>query len=335
MDKIKNALHRTTQTVNEKLGKAEATNDEEYDLMHKQFVNSLAVSESFSKHVQQLVENFSAMTAVLTFVCEDLNDLYSKSDDVNKRQLAEEIMAVSVEIEKKGVLKFQEQVVANIVTPINEYISRFDNVKQLHKQRCDLVKEYDYHRNRVQKMSETQSKDPLKLPKEKELLRVKKEDMETVVNLTKEKMRELIDVKPVVFSGVSEQTIGSLIYYYDAVKRAFDKLKRFSAEPLAGSAKATSVETPQAQTTKQKSLPTLQPQQQQVGSASFKVPPKYDCEWHYLDSDVNQQGPFNFMQLKAKFKQGIINNSTHVFGGDMSDWQTISDTPELFKALSA
>jgi uncharacterized coiled-coil DUF342 family protein len=165
MDKIKSALHRTTQTVNQKLGKADASVDEEFETMHRNFTNSLTLAESFNKHIQQLNENFNALTAILTFTSEDLNEIYLKSDDPNKKRMTEEIMAVSVEIEKSGVQNFQQQVMANVWNPVNEYILRFAEVKKINKQRADLVKEYDYYRNRVQKMSEQSQKDPLALPK--------------------------------------------------------------------------------------------------------------------------------------------------------------------------
>lgn len=333
MDRLKSAVHRTTQTINAKIGKSDTTADEDYDKLHREFVNSLTLAENFNKHIQQLIENFNSMTTVLTFVAEDLSDVYSKTQDEQKRRLAEEIMDCAVQVEKIGVQRFQQQILANVVGPINDYVSRFDNVKQLHKQRNDLVKEYDYFRNRVAKMAQEQnSKDPLKLSHEKEKMKKAKEDMETVVALVKDKMKELIDAKPLVFNGVTEQTIGNLIQYSDTVKKSLDKLKKFSAEPLTGQSQVQAQQTTQTTIRKTGPLPQLPPNSTE---GSVKVPPKFDCEWHYLDQDANQQGPFTFAQLKSKLQRGEINAHTYVFGADLMDWKMIGEYVELNKLLSA
>lgn len=322
MDKIKGAYFRTVQTVNQKVGKADSTVDEAYDTLHRSFSNSFTLSENFNKHIQALIENFNALTAIMTFVSEDLTELYLHSDDPNKKRMTQEITQVANELEVQGVQPFQRELMANVHNQVAEYIIKFEEVKKLHKQRNDLVKEYDYFRNRVQKMSETQSKDPLALPKEKEKLRKAKDDMEQVQALCMERMQALMDEKPIVFAHVTEQLIGSLIAYHDKSKRAFDRLEIHSSKPLSGGTAARVSEAPV-----RKAQPNIPPQR-------GGVPPKFDCDWHYLDADVNQQGPLSFMQLKQKYKSGQLSGSTHVFGGDMSDWQTISAVPGLASALS-
>jgi len=176
-------------------------------------------------------------------------------------------------------------------------------------------------------MSETANKDPLALPKEKEKLRKSKEDMETVVSLTKDRMQELVDDKVVVFAGITEQLIGSLIQYSDKSKKAFDRLSEHSGNPLTSSTRAIVNDAPPTR----KAMPTPTPQP--IGGS--RVPPKFDCDWHYLDSSVNQIGPLKFAQLKTAYQTGEISGSTHVFGGEMSDWLTISAVPDLQRALSA
>jgi hypothetical protein len=156
-------------------------------------------------------------------------------------------------------------------------------------------------------------------------MRKAKDDMDHVSGIAKEKMNELLVMKPAVFDGVSEQTIGSLIQYFDVCKRAFDKLKAHSASPLTGTSRTVVVESTQAP--KRSALPS-----QPTGS---RVPPKFDCEWHYLDNGVNQQGPLTFQQLKASYQKGDIDGGTHVFGGEMADWQMVSQVPDLRAALSA
>lgn len=324
MDKIKGAYFRTVQTVQSKVGKADNTVDEEYDSLHRHFSNSFTLSENFNKHTQALIENFNALTAIMQFISEDLTELYLHSDDPNKKKMTQEITQVAAEIENQGVQPFQKELMANVYQQVAEYILKFEEVKKLHKQRNDLVKEYDYFRNRVQKMSETQSKDPMALPKEKEKLKKAKEDMEQVQSLTVERMQALMDEKPLVFAHVTEQLIGSLISYHDKSKRAFDKLQVHSSSPSSANSRAAISQAPV------RAKP--QPVAPQRGGA---IPPKFNCDWHYLDADVNQQGPLSFLQLKQKYQKGDISGSTHVFGGEMSDWQTVSAVPDLVRALSS
>lgn len=326
MDKIKGAYFRTVQTVQQKVGKADSTVDEEYDALHRHFSNSFTLSENFNKHTQALIENFNALTAIMTFLAEDLTELYLHSDDPNKKKMTQELTSVALDIENNGVQPFQKELMANVYQQVAEYILKFEEVKKLHKQRNDLVKEYDYFRNRVQKMSETQSKDPLALPKEKEKLKKAKEDLDSIQTLTTERMQALMDEKPIVYAHVTEQLIGSLIAYHDKSKRAMDRLQVHSSAPSGASTRAHVSEAP-VRSGGAKPQPTIP----QRGSA---VPPKFNCEWHYLDGDVNQQGPLSFMQLKQKYQKGDVSGSTHVFGGEMSDWQTVSAVPGLVSALS-
>jgi len=78
-------------------------------------------------------------------------------------------------------------------------------------------------------------------------------------------------------------------------------------------------------------------QQQQQGSfgtpepeqKSF-IPAEYlTTEWYFVDAKAKQQGPYSFAQLKKLFKDGVITQNTHVFGGDLSSWTKIVTNPKL------
>lgn len=63
------------------------------------------------------------------------------------------------------------------------------------------------------------------------------------------------------------------------------------------------------------------------------VPKKFDVDWYYLDSNVQQQGPVSFKELRQMFKNKQVTGETYVFGGDMSDWKQIKTITELFNIL--
>lgn len=70
-------------------------------------------------------------------------------------------------------------------------------------------------------------------------------------------------------------------------------------------------------------------------SGPKSVPSEFDTEWYYLDKNVQQQGPVNFEQLKNLYKTGIVTASTHVFGGNLTDWQPLSGVRNLFAIINS
>ncbi len=215
--------------------------------------------------------------------------------------------------------------------PTNAYIVRFPAAKDLHKQRKKLLLEYDFFRDKVKNLTEKQSKNPLELPKMKEKMNVAKDDYEQANALTKSAIQELLEDKAPTYAPVVEQLIGNLIQYNDRTAVTMNRLKKFGAEPLGGGSSVTRTESrPQSNVG---SRPPMQPMG--GGAKEAPIPPQFNCEWFFLDANVEQKGPFSFKEMRQKFKTGIINAETHVFGGDLSDWKTISAVPNMKQALSA
>jgi len=220
--------------------------------------------------------------------------------------------------------------------PTNAYIVRFPAAKDLHKQRKKLLLEYDFFRDKVKNLTEKQSKNPLELPKMKEKMNVAKDDYDQVNALTKSAIIELLESKAPVYAPVVEQLIGNLIQYNDRTAVTMSRLKKFGAEPLQGSARAVTEERPSTGAPRQQQpQPGVQPRQPTSSGKEAPVPPQFECEWFFLDGNVEQQGPFSFKDLRQKFKTGIITDQTHVFGGELSDWKMISAIPDFKKSLTA
>jgi methyl-accepting chemotaxis protein len=106
MDSLKSALRRGTQTIKEKLGKAQTTVDEEYQTLYGQFDSTYKTSQNFVKHVGQLIENFHAMSSTFHFLAEDFRDLYSHTHDESKKEASLLLMSIAEELEKNAVLPF-------------------------------------------------------------------------------------------------------------------------------------------------------------------------------------------------------------------------------------
>jgi hypothetical protein len=235
-------------------------------------------------------------------------------------------------------MKQQNQVTSHILDPTNAYIVRFPAAKDLHKQRKKLLLEYDFFRDKVKTLSEKQSKNPLELPKAKEKMNVAKDDYDQVNALTKNAITELLDSKAEVYAPVVEQLIGNLIQYNDRTSATMNRLKRFGAEPLYGASRSSEISS--SAQIGGGSAPVVQPRQSitpatQPRSKEAPVPPQFDCEWFFLDANVEQQGPFSFKELRQKFKTGVVTDQTHIFGGELSDWKMISAIPDFKRALTA
>jgi len=278
------------------------------------------------------------MSTTLHFLAEDFRDLYSHTNDETKKEASILLMSIAEELESKAVIPFQNQVTTHILDPTNAYIARFPPAKDLHKQRKKLLLEYDFFRDKVKGLSEKQSKNPLELPKMKEKMNAAKDDYDQVNALAKSAISELLESKGPVYAPVVEQLIGNLIQYNDRTSGTMNKLKRFGAEPQSGNNQARSPE-PSSMGGRESSVPPMtqsrQPMYPSASKETLVVPPKFDCEWFFLDNNVEQQGPFTFQDMRQKFKSNVINDQTHVFGGELSDWKMISSIPDLKRSLTA
>ena len=68
-------------------------------------------------------------------------------------------------------------------------------------------------------------------------------------------------------------------------------------------------------------------------SAALKM--ELDVDWFYLDKLNNQTGPVTFQQLKDLYTRNEINENTHVFGGEMENWQMIKTLPKVKTGLNS
>lgn len=215
-----------------------------------------------------------------------------------------------------------------MVGPSDEYLVQFPPLKDLHKSREKAVLEYDYYRDKVQSLSEKQSKDPLALPRAKEKLKQMKDDFEMVNNNAKTEMSEVLDRKESVYDSAIEQLFGSIIQFYEKVSKESATLKGYSSEPRSGSS-SSSFSSSQSGASK-----TLYPSRPSTTSSS-RVPPEFDYDFFYLDAELERHGPLSFTALKQKYQTGELNADSYVFGGQMKDWTQISAIPNLKSALSS
>ncbi|KAL0481713.1 reduced viability upon starvation protein [Acrasis kona] len=330
MSKFKSFVHRTKDSINVKFGKDERTIDEDYEVLARKFETIATAATNYNKHVQQFIENFHSMSTTMTFLAEDMSDLYKNSDDQYNRQLSDKVMEVATDCEVSAVRPFQDQITDTVVIPLNDFIAKFEPCRQLCKQRATKLQEYDYYKTKVKKLMEKPNKDPMKLPNNKTKMNQHKDELDLIQTQSMEKFTEIIQEQPIVFGPVAQKTINALLNYSSKLTSSFNRLQEYSVETVAVTRTATDYAPVSL-----KPLPTQQTTTSFVKpSATVVVPPKYDCDWFYLNSALAQEGPITFAQLASKFKTMELNDSSYVFGGDLSDWKPISEMPDLKRYLN-
>eukprot|EP01027_Heterolobosea_sp_BB2_P021747 GEZU01031476.1.p1 GENE.GEZU01031476.1~~GEZU01031476.1.p1 ORF type:complete len:131 (+),score=42.75 GEZU01031476.1:116-508(+) len=83
MDKLKFQMRQGTQMLKQKMGKSEKTQDSEFDEIYANFTGVEKATLSTLKHLNQLIENFHAMTTTLQFISEDFRDASYQSAIIN------------------------------------------------------------------------------------------------------------------------------------------------------------------------------------------------------------------------------------------------------------
>ncbi|KAG2393427.1 hypothetical protein C9374_006958 [Naegleria lovaniensis] len=326
-----------TQTIKTKLGKAEQTEDDEFSMLHNKFKASEKASENFVKHTNQLIENFHAFSTTLAFLAEDFRDVNTQNSP-KIEQAGAVLEKVAKSVETNCVLPFQSNVTANVATPANEYYVLFEPTKKLFKERKDITLQYDYYRQQVEKLSEKQSKNPLELPKAKEKMNTFKEKWEEINLQCKQHILDILEKEQGVFEPAIQQLCANLLEWNSKLATCMAELKNHSTtlivSPISASSSSSSSSTTQSTHVDLKSGSTATRSQSVMGSSSSSaIPPAFDCEWFYVDSNVETQGPVSFRAMQQKFKSGEIKPDTHVYGGDLTDWVQIRTVAGLEQAL--
>ncbi|EFC49738.1 predicted protein [Naegleria gruberi] len=329
-----------TQTIKTKLGKAEQTEDEEFSILSNKFKSAEKACENFVKHSNQLIENFHAFSTTLAFLAEDFRDVNTQGS-ARIEQAGMVLEKVSKSVETNCVLPFQSNVTQTVVNPANEYFVLFEPVKKIFKERKDLTLQYDYYRQQVEKLTEKQSKNPLELPKAKEKMNTFKEKWEEVNIMCKQHILEILEKEQSVYEPAIQQLCANLIEWNSALSQTMLELKNHSStlivSPVQSSSSSSTANSsahiqPTSSQSKSRSA-SVMVSPNVSSSSSLSIPKQFDCEWFYVDSNVETQGPVSFKAMQQKFKSGEIQSGTHVYGGDLSDWVQIRTVAGLEAAL--
>eukprot|EP01027_Heterolobosea_sp_BB2_P003000 GEZU01004523.1.p1 GENE.GEZU01004523.1~~GEZU01004523.1.p1 ORF type:complete len:292 (+),score=98.32 GEZU01004523.1:156-1031(+) len=207
MQKLKAQMRQTNQLLKQKMGKAEATRDEEFEELYNDFTNLKKVTEATLKHFQMLIENAHAMSSTIQFISEDFRDACMHNPSLRTRDVYGVYMGnIAESVENTAVIPFQNEMQEESLSSLQSYVVLFDPIKSLVEQRKKLLLEYDFRKEKVRMLTEKSNlKDPLKLPRTKEKMNKAKEDYDLVNEQVKAEMRQVIDRHAQVFEPLVER----------------------------------------------------------------------------------------------------------------------------------
>lgn len=212
MQSLKAKLEETSQMLRMKMTKTHLTEDIEFDAILAKFNKLEKCTQDASKHIQQLIENFHAMTATMDFIGEDFREAGNTTTRMQKA--AEKLESVHAAIEDECVKLFQDATLEQIITPISEYIVQFSPIRQLISQRNKLLRDYDLKKERVKGLTEKQNNDPLALPRAKEAMNKAKEEYDVVNSEAKQQMQDVIANYEHSYENLLDNLVRQLQIYF-------------------------------------------------------------------------------------------------------------------------
>lgn len=353
---IKNNIKKSKHKIAVRLGVVENSVDGEFDNLSQRFEHISRVSKDSVKHFKTVTDHFSAFSTSLDLVMKDMLETYDYDDPMTtylKR------MGQIVDQWDKAVSQgFEKQMQERCSDPLLQYRLEFDAVRDGVKKREITKMDYDARHSEVKKLAEKMDqKDPAKLTKAKDKMREKEEQYRAESMQAKQQMADVLTRKPGAHDPIVEGFMTNMMYLAQEMTKLGGQMKALVQEAKNANVVAhrkpiviqeepvlqyydddnagddDNTPPPSSSSSMTRSAPPAMPGSRGAAAAAA-VDPEFDCEWFYLDANVQQQGPVDYAKLRQMYKSGTIDDQTHVFGADMSEWAIVSSMAKLRLSLS-
>eukprot|EP00818_Percolomonas_sp_WS_P007779 CAMPEP_0117445168 /NCGR_PEP_ID=MMETSP0759-20121206/5647_1 /TAXON_ID=63605 /ORGANISM="Percolomonas cosmopolitus, Strain WS" /LENGTH=354 /DNA_ID=CAMNT_0005237317 /DNA_START=108 /DNA_END=1172 /DNA_ORIENTATION=+ len=352
-----------------KMGRLDISNDEQYDELYARYQHKKKNTQDTIKQFKQVSENLHALSLSISQLVQGIANTYENSDPIHPH--IEQMSRALEQFDENYVQLFQKEVQFNCVDNVTNYIAELEAPKQMLLQRDKAKIEYDEKSTQMKKLMESKKPNAAqKMPLAREKLQHAESLYNTTRHQAKKQMADLINahgrhMDPVLVSmnrsvaslaGGMNNTLGQ----YDSIAETIEgsplkrqqvtveaeesssvgEMQNFGSESHDGSGGHTPFGGSSGTSTTAALQRTSYPSHSSMGSAppppptSREIPPEFNSEWYYLDENLEQKGPYDFHDMRRMFQSLTINDSTHVFGGEMSDWQEIAEVVGLKMALS-
>lgn len=353
MNKLSLGINKQKAKLLSKIGRLEISQDPEYDRIHTEYQEKRKSVTDTIRNFKQVSDHVHALSTSLASLMQSVQNTYDPTDPIHSHM--EQISHSLEQFDENVVQQFQKELQYQCLDEVTNYVAQLDTPKESIRQRDRLKIEYDEKRTQLNKLNESKkSTAPQKIPAAKEKL----EQAESAYNKgryqAKADMAALINdhgkhMDPVVVSlqhslATLAEGMGSTIGGFDRVAQSIES-QQFNREKISVSQhENSSVDIQHETSLHQDGHDTMdQPQgdhslhvpNKSVKPSRSKVPEEFLTEWYFLDDDMNQKGPFDFLEMQIKHSEGEVRDDTNVFGADMTDWMEVAQVPKLKTALEA
>lgn len=348
-----NLIKKATTTVRAKVTKYEISQDEEYDALLEKYKASKKNSLAIEKQLKVLSENIQGVGNSLQKLTQ-LFALEYDSSDVMGHHIAQ-LHQIMQQFQVQATEEFEQAIQKRCIAHVKNYCVALEGATKSIDTRDKTKYTFDDARYKLSQLIDSKKPvDQVKFKNYQHDLANQTATYNSVAYQCKKELYELVNARAhnATIAAFSEslstftqqtnrilsqsvtvaQSISQVPTYHDKYPEHRETVRpsELNQQPQAGfisSFNPSSFSTPN--TTNSSSTSSITP-----SASRSPVPSEFDTEWFYLDKNVNQQGPVTFDQLRSLYKSGGVTASTHVFGGNLTDWSAISTVKNLSAYLS-
>lgn len=172
---------RTTQSVLMKIGKAEATPDDEYVERRERALKIFAHIESLHKHCSAYLTSTRSLCIASSDLGVDFNNMFRGGDD-RVQNVAEQFGGSMTKVDEEIRKLMDDRIVAEVIEPLNGKLSDFADLQALMSQRDKIKLDYDCYFRNVRSIKEKGGSNVKKLGEKERKLKHAREELEDITS---------------------------------------------------------------------------------------------------------------------------------------------------------
>jgi len=152
LQKAKMFLNRTRQRIEQTIGKAEKTTDDEYAVYKLEFKDMDKRYYRIFRGMKRLLDSMRAMSMAQRNLAKDI-DLFYEEDSAMKSR-ATEYLSVGEDIAGASDRCMNDRFIMDVLEPVKKILDKIEEVRESIDYRWTCQLEYDYYRNKLRRLAE-------------------------------------------------------------------------------------------------------------------------------------------------------------------------------------
>ncbi|KAL0481924.1 processive diacylglycerol beta-glucosyltransferase [Acrasis kona] len=210
-----NVIRRSVQSMKEMFGQSSSHVDNEYSRLYEEFCQRQKTTKKIKKDVETLVKQTHALTSTINKLAENFGSVFRGGE---YHDLSKNLKDMADVLEANTSKAFEINVEAQVVQTAVEYLRKSGSINQLLKKRKNLLADVNIHRDRLSALQNEQSKDPLKFPKQVEVLNDARTKFYEADAIAKTNMATHGINHYHAMGDLSQQLFGNLMQYGDNLR---------------------------------------------------------------------------------------------------------------------